>query len=321
MIRLAQLYTGGVGSEIVRRCAGHPELELVAVMVHADDKAGTRLGRARRRRSRTASSRRSSSTTCSRRDPDAAIHSGLIVRPRADHHAAARWRERVHRHRRLLPAGHTRLRRHRHRRRATATRRSPRAATSPGLISDVWPLFVTGYTGRIRQIRARPAQRRVDVPVGACRSSRSASARRSAPRPEYAEMFDADFTSRDPPVGEHGRRRPRVECTDCVLAEKRTVVAEDDIMLPASGCSWSRRVRWPASSGRGRRRRATTSSCGSPTSRPPHCASGRAGARRHEDPPWRVEIDGEPPIVTTFGWPRGRASRRVDVAAQRVARR
>ena len=35
MIRLAQLYTGGVGSEIVRRCAGHPQLELVAVMVHA----------------------------------------------------------------------------------------------------------------------------------------------------------------------------------------------------------------------------------------------------------------------------------------------
>jgi 4-hydroxy-tetrahydrodipicolinate reductase len=26
---------------------------------------------------------------------------------------------------------------------------------------------------------------------------------------------------------------------------------------------------------------------------------------RHEDPSWTVEIDGEPPIVATFGWPPG----------------
>jgi 4-hydroxy-tetrahydrodipicolinate reductase len=25
----------------------------------------------------------------------------------------------------------------------------------------------------------------------------------------------------------------------------------------------------------------------------------------HEEPPWRIEIDGEPSIVTTFGWPEG----------------
>ena len=39
----------------------------------------------------------------------------------------------------------------------------------------------------------------------------------------------------------------------------------------------------------------------------------------HEEPPWRVEIDGEPSIVTTFGWPEGAPPGRIDVAAQRVA--
>ena len=44
MIRLAQLYTGGVGSEIVRRLDGHRSLELVAVLVHAEEKVGIDAG-------------------------------------------------------------------------------------------------------------------------------------------------------------------------------------------------------------------------------------------------------------------------------------
>src|SRR5215472_13055839 len=44
MIRLVQLYTGGVGSEIIRRLAGHPQLELVGVLVHGAHKAGCDAG-------------------------------------------------------------------------------------------------------------------------------------------------------------------------------------------------------------------------------------------------------------------------------------
>ena len=44
MIRLAQLYTGGVGSEIIRRLAGHPQLELVGVLVHGPEKSGRDSG-------------------------------------------------------------------------------------------------------------------------------------------------------------------------------------------------------------------------------------------------------------------------------------
>ena len=44
MIRVAQCYTGGVGSEIIRRLAGHPHMELVGVLVHSDDKAGRDSG-------------------------------------------------------------------------------------------------------------------------------------------------------------------------------------------------------------------------------------------------------------------------------------
>jgi hypothetical protein len=44
MITVAQLYTGGVGSEIVRRLAGHPPLQLVGVLVHSAEKTGRDSG-------------------------------------------------------------------------------------------------------------------------------------------------------------------------------------------------------------------------------------------------------------------------------------
>ena len=32
---------------------------------------------------------------------------------------------------------------------------------------------------------------------------------------------------------------------------------------------------------------------------------GAGWRENHDEPPWRVEIDGEPPIIATFGWPEG----------------
>ena len=63
--------------EIVRRCAGHPQLELVAVMVHSDDKAGADSG------TLVGADANGIVTTQCLDDvlatqPDAAIHSGML---------------------------------------------------------------------------------------------------------------------------------------------------------------------------------------------------------------------------------------------------
>lgn len=43
-IRVAQAYTGPIGSEIIRRLADHKTMELVGVLVHSVDKVGRDSG-------------------------------------------------------------------------------------------------------------------------------------------------------------------------------------------------------------------------------------------------------------------------------------
>ena len=96
MITVAQLYTGGVGSEIVRRLAGHPQLELVGVLVHSPDKAGVDSGEL------VGAPHNGVTTTLDVYEiitlrPDAAIYSGmlgdheLIRAATANHCSAATW--------------------------------------------------------------------------------------------------------------------------------------------------------------------------------------------------------------------------------------
>jgi len=300
-IRLAQLYTGGVGSEIVRRCAEHPELELVAVMVHADDKAGRDSGEL------VGAAANGIVTTQSLDDvlatkPDAAIHSGLTfdvelitallragvsvytgiggfyVRATADFDAIDR-----------------------------AAREGNASFTAggniPGLISDVWPLFVTGYTGRIRQIRARQWNDVSTYPSGVQIQSLGIG-KDSGAEAEYAEMFDAHFTGAIRESATMVADGLGVELSDCVLSEKRTVVAEEELTLQPSGLvigagqvagiEWT----WTATSGDREFLKVTNQQTAA-------LRLGDGWRQTHDDPPWRVEIDGEPSIVTTFGWPEG----------------
>ena len=95
-----------------------------------------------------------------------------------------------------------------------------------------------------------------------------------------------------------------VKCTDCVLAEKRVVLAEEDIVLPTSGLlvaagtvagiEWT----WAATADGEEFLRVTNQQTAA-------LGLGPGWRDRHEDPAWTVEIDGEPPIVATFGWPPG----------------
>jgi 4-hydroxy-tetrahydrodipicolinate reductase len=301
MIRLAQLYTGGVGSEVVRRCAGHPELELVAVMVHADEKAGRDSGEL------VGAAPNGIVTTQALDDvlaarPDAAIHSGLTF----DLDLVTT----------LLRAGvsvYTGIGGYYLPRTAefdvidAAAREGNASFTAggniPGLISDVFPLFVTGYTGRIRQIRARQRNDVSTYPSGVQIQSLGIGKDVGA-EAEYAQMFDAHFTSAIRQSANMIADGLGVECTDCVLAEKRTVVADDDIVLPASGLVIGRgqvagiEWTWSATSGDHEYLKVTNQQTAA-------LRLGPGWRETHEEPPWRVEIDGEPSIITTFGWPEG----------------
>ncbi len=301
MIRLAQLYTGGVGSEIVRRCAGHRELELVAVLVHSDDKVGKDAGTLVGGDANGIVTTQSVDDVLATR-PDVAVYSGML------------WD--VDLITRLLRTGvnvYTGMGGYYLPGDAefdvidSAAREGNASFTSggniPGLISDVFPLFLTGYTGRIRQIRARQANDVSSYPSGPQIQSLGI-AKDIAADPEMAEMFDVGFTAAIRQSANMVADGLGVTCTDCVLAEKRVVLAEEDFALPSSGLlvaagtvagiEWT----WAATADGQEFLRVTNQQTAA-------LGLGPGWRERYEDPAWRVEIDGEPPIIATFGWPQG----------------
>src|SRR6266480_1715911 len=224
MIRVAQCYTGGVGSEIVRRLDNHPSMDLVAVLVHSDEKAGRDSGEL------VGAPPNGVITTTQLDDiiathPDAAIWSGLLF----DHASIGR----------LLESGINvytgygayflegepegpAL--------AEACRKGNASLAAggniPGLISDVLPIFLTGYTGRIKHIRAiqrnhvatypTPFQLKQGLGIGLEPDSPSASSDDEWVKGmrQSAKMVAAALD---------------IPYTDCVLSNKEYALAPHDI--------------------------------------------------------------------------------------------
>jgi 2,4-diaminopentanoate dehydrogenase len=151
-IRVAQCYTGGVGSEIVRRLAVHPRMELVGVLVHSEDKDGRDAGELAGIPPVGVTATRKLDDIIALK-PDAAVWSGQGWEP-----------EKLAR---LLEAGinvYTGFGGYYLKGQpeqgllATACERGGSSFAAggniPGLISDVLPLFLSGYSGAIRHITA-----------------------------------------------------------------------------------------------------------------------------------------------------------------------
>lgn len=152
-LRVAQCYTGGVGSEIVRRLAVHPHMELVGVLVHSEEKAGRDAGEV------VGIAPIGIETTQEIDDvidlqPDVAVWSAQLYEP-----------ERIAA---LLEAGinvYTGLgaqfldgQPERDLLESACQRGGASIAAGgniPGLISDVLPIFLTGFTGHVRHITAQ----------------------------------------------------------------------------------------------------------------------------------------------------------------------
>jgi 4-hydroxy-tetrahydrodipicolinate reductase len=149
--QVAQCYTGPVGSEIVRRLENHPILELVGVLVHYPEKAGRDSGELVGAAPNGVITTQSLDEIIALR-PDAVIWSGstydvdafekiLTAGINLYNGIGAYFLEGQPEEQRLKKAA------------ISGGASLAAGGNIPGLVSDVLPLYLSGYTGRIRQIR------------------------------------------------------------------------------------------------------------------------------------------------------------------------
>lgn len=301
--RVAQCYTGPVGAEVVRRLAGHPLMELVGVLVHFPDKIGKDSGEL------VGAAPNGIVTTGSLDDiialkPDGVIWSGLINDLDA--------------YERLLEAGisvytgigcyflegqpeEARLQAAGERGGASICG----GGNIPGLIADVLPLFLTGYTGKVRQMRMWQRNDMKDGPSAP--QIQSLGVGFPPGEGAHSEQIDKSFANMAVQTSRLVARGMGLEWEKAWVEKVEYAVAPEDYVLEPSGLEirkgMAAGVRWTmvatASGGQEFYRFVNEQS-----TRLDHGPDWRTS---YDEPAWRVEIDGDPPIVATLGWPSGTA--------------
>ena len=299
MIRFAQLYTGALGSEVIRRLPNHHELELVAVLVHSADKAGQDSGVLAGGEPNGIITTQSVDEVLAAR-PQAAIHFGLWELDVIERFLRAGVNLYIGRGAFYLPglpefeildaAGRA------------GDASCAGGGNSPGLVPDVFPLFLSGYTGQIRaidvvqrnDISAYPGADRMQAAVGIGKppgtpASMDGTGGRGSSMGQAANMVATALG---------------VECTDLVLVDKRVALATEDFVLSGSGLLVEEGtvagVQWKWSARCGDREFLTITN-----EQVAAVGLGPGWRDSPDEPTWRVEIDGEPSIVATFGWSEG----------------
>jgi 4-hydroxy-tetrahydrodipicolinate reductase len=300
-IRVAQAYTGPIGSEIIRRLEGHPQMELVGVLVHSEDKARRDSGEI------AGGAPNGIRTTLSLDEilalkPDGVIWSGLMF----DVPAYAR----------ILEAGinlYTGIGGYYLKGQPQEPELAAAAARGqasfcaggniPGLISDVLPLFITGYTGKIRQIRAWQ-RNHMDKNPSAIQMQRGLGIGLPPGGNPFVEQLNTGFTGT---IGQCARLvadNLKVEFDSIRLESVEYALAPEDVVLEASGLVIPKdtvaNVRWTwiaRANGRDFYRMSNEQST--------ILGLGPGWRETYDEPAYRVEVDGEPSIYCTMGWPSG----------------
>ncbi len=304
MIRVVQCFTGGVGAENVRRLARHPRMKLVGVLVHSEEKAGRDAGDVVGLPPLGITTTRSLDEIIALA-PDAAIWSAQGYDPESIA--------------RLLAAGinvYTGLGGYfldgepEQALLADACRAGGSTFAAggniPGLISDVLPIFLTGYTGSVRHIDAVQRNHVAHYPSAA--QLRDGLGLGLPPgETDSAAALDAGWLWLMTSSARMVAAALRIPFTRIEQTDKRTALAAETVTLPGSGLTVEAGtvggVRWTWTAYSGPAAYLTI------TNEQTAVLGLGAGWRETErEPAWTVELDASPPLVATLTWPAGTAA-------------
>lgn len=300
-LRVAQAYTGPIGSEIVRRLAGHPLMELAGVLVHSDSKAGRDSGE-------VAGTAPNGIRTTQSLDEIIALKPDGVFWSGSEFDVPA--------YARILEAGinlYTGLGGYYLKgqpQEATLAAAAERGQASfcasgniPGLISDILPLFLTGYTGKIRQIRAWQ-RNHMDHNPSAVQMQRGLGIGLPAGGNPFVQQLNAGFTDT---IAQSARliadslgvdfESLELARVDYALAPHRVVLQPSGLVIETGTVA---NVRW-SWVGRANGREFYKISNEQSTM----LGLGEGWRATYDEPAYRVEIDGDPSMACTLGWPQG----------------
>jgi hypothetical protein len=324
-IRIAQCYTGGIGSEVIRRLANSPQMELVGVLVHSAAKAGRDAGQL------VGIDPIGITTTQSLDDiialkPDAAIWSAQGYDPVSIA--------------RLLAAGinvYTGMGGYfldgepdgPLLEDACQAGGSSFAAGGniPGLISDVLPIFLSGFTGDIRHIKAVQRNHVAHYP-SAAQLSDGLGLGRPAEENEASKTLDLGWEWLMTMSAKMVAAALHIPFSGLRTTAKEIALAPETVTLPGSGLTIEAGtvggVRWTWSGYSGDHEFLTIVN-------EQTAVFGLGEDWRQDDsaPAWTAELDASPPMVCTLTWPDGlpaatanaqlNAARAINVVAALVA--
>ena len=304
MKRVVQCYSGGVGSEIARRLIDHPRLELVGMLVHGDAKAGRDIGDIVGTNPIGILATRHLDEIIALK-PDAAIWSAQGYHP--DKIAA------------LLEAGinvYTGLGGYfldgepdrdlleQACRQGGSTFAA--GGNIPGLISDVLPIFLSGFTGKVRAIKAVQRNHVAHYP-SAAQLRDGLGLGRPPGEDEASRQLDAGWEWLIRMSARMVAAALHIPFTELRTTEKTIAIAPATTQLPGSGlvieAGTVGGVRWTWVAYSGDRPYLTIVN-----EQTAVFGLGDGWRRDDSDPAWTVELDASPPLIATLAWPEGESA-------------
>lgn len=301
MKRVVQCYSGGVGSEVARRLVDHPRLHLAGMLVHSEQKAGRDVGEILGRAPLGITATQSLDEII-QLQPDGAIWSAQGYDPASIV--------------RLLEAGinvYTGLGGYylegepEQAMLEDACRRGGASFAAggniPGLISDVLPIFLSGFTGHVRAVRAIQRNHVADYP-SAAQLRDGLGLGRPPGADEASRQLDAGWEWLMRLSAKMVAAAFKIPFTDLRTTAKEHALAPWTTTLPGSGLVIEAGsiggVRWTWTAYSGDRPFLTIVN-----EQTAVYGLGTGWRSDDRDPAWSVEMDADPPLIVTLSWPAG----------------